>query len=514
MPEINDTERQLGEFWKAVKNWEQSERDASPRLSLQSAVADLVGNADISDRVYVAKLTQAGMRNQVWQGRSLSEPNEIMLFLDQTDSSEGVMAAVKGRLHPRNDSGFESVVVARSLGKNDEWQVHRVVEYHKSSLGERLTQQLGEQLSVLKVEDPASGGYSVSSGLSHGTDVDAPGTDSSVDHVSSTVENTYSAAEVRTHLEEALNVMLEGPPGTGKTHLAFEVAKCFADDDPDIQKYRLERILDGRAPEEKIEAIRGAPIVWEIVQLHPSFGYDEFVRGLRTDPDKPGFSISSVDGILNLMAKIARLRDGRVTLLILDEVNRANLSAMLGETIFAIDPGHRGHPVRLQYSSPPGGEDALSVPMNLFILATMNTADRSIATLDFAVRRRFRFLRLEPSQTALSNFYAGHQSRAAKATALMERFQRAVGDPRLWVGHSYFMVPDHATFDDNEWARRLAARVSHDIRPLLEEYKEEGTALVPVTLSDSPHSIDLLSSSTDELTNGLCAWLCDYGMPK
>jgi len=279
----------------------------------------------------------------------------------------------------------------------------------------------------------------------------------------STPPETASAAatseDVRrlaAHLNANPCVVLQGPPGTGKTRLARKLVEHFAAKEGLSPEQCL--LLEGLSE----EALRTRPIVWDIVQLHPGYTYEDFVRGLRTKPNAPGIEFVPHDGVLLRIAAAASKRAGKPTLLVLDEINRCNLASVLGELIVLLEKDKREGAagclsVRLQY---PGDPDRLTLPPNLWIVGTMNTADRSIALVDYAIRRRFRFVDVLPDATV---------PRQPRAQALMRAINQAIREPRLQIGHSYFLVDE----GEADWTGALADRVVWEVLPLLREYRME-----------------------------------------
>lgn len=470
-------------FWAAALEYSRtgdSNREMMPaaRKRLEESAKQISG-LESTASVYAAKLTPAGVRNQVWQGKSISCESSLMVF--ETWDLQKSSAAVLERLQPRIESGFDSIVLGKpvhsDVAEGDDWEVYHVVEYDHSKVGERLQQSLGSLIPVTKVDDPSK--------VSKTQSPTYPSEEFIID------ANEITAGEVALHLSEFPNVVLEGPPGTGKTWLAFETANLIAGEP--AESFRLEALLQGRDISESAEDLIGPPLVWEIVQFHPGFGYEEFVRALRTDTRATSFSLISVDGVLPRIAQVAALREGKPTLLIIDEINRSNLSAVLGEAIFAIDPAHRGKQVRLQLAAAAGGLDDLVVPKNLLILGTMNTSDHSLAMIDFAVRRRFRFLRSDPSSAALASYYSHSPIRAKFSCNLLAALCAAADDGDRAPGHSYLMIQGSGEMSDAEWLSKIIDRLLYDVRPLFDEYRVEGLKLLPAQLGGE--GVDLISCS-------------------
>ena len=293
-------------------------------------------------------------------------------------------------------------------------------------------------------------------------------------------------ARLKRHLEAQPAVVLQGPPGTGKTRLALNLVELCAHEALDsteslavrLQKFRWTAVGNPLADDLGKSAWVDLPVLWEIVQLHPSYTYEDLVRGLTTKPTGAGVEFAVEDKLLVQLARAAAERaDDKPTILILDEINRCNLSAVLGELILVLEKGYRDLPVRLQYSDPRRpGEATLTLPRNLWIIGTMNTADRSIAMVDFAIRRRFRFIDVLPDVEVVRTVNgARHGKEAADlAVGAFEAFEKLVSDRNLAIGHSYFLLEKDKDETDTKWKQQLRDRIEFEVIPLLREYAQEG----------------------------------------
>ena len=245
-------------------------------------------------------------------------------------------------------------------------------------------------------------------------------------------------------------LLLQGPPGTGKTYLAR----------------RLAWLLLGTKDERRIE----------LVQFHPSYGYEDFVLGFRPGP-RGQFQL--VPGVLPLLCARAAADPDRPYFLLIDELNRGNVARIFGELLLLLEPDKRGpaHALRLPYAPPEAAR--FFVPENLYVIGTLNLADRSLAPLDYALRRRFAFVPLRPQFGApLQALLTQAGVPAALGSQLAERLaslnQVIAADPELGpdfeIGHSYFCAPPAAPASAEAWLRLI---FEQEIGPLLADYWRE-----------------------------------------
>ena len=257
-------------------------------------------------------------------------------------------------------------------------------------------------------------------------------------------------------VKHPLNQILYGPPGTGKTYRTIDLAveiTGMAEDTHEDNHLIFRELLGDQI---------------EFVTFHQSYAYEDFIQGLRPDVENAAGSLSFTwkDGVFKRIADRAKenyeahTEDNEEELknyvLIIDEINRANISRVFGELITLIEDDKRiGGSNELEVILP--SEDLFSVPPNLYIIGTMNTADKSIALVDIALRRRFVFKRIYPEPELITN--QNHRQ-------ILERLNRSIVElkgPDFQIGHAYFMAPEDGKVD-------LANVMNNKIIPLLYEY--------------------------------------------
>lgn len=236
------------------------------------------------------------------------------------------------------------------------------------------------------------------------------------------------------------NIILSGAPGVGKTFMAKRLAylSMSSEDDSRIK----------------------------MVQFHQNYSYEDFIEGYRPKTTENGFELKS--GPFVKFAKKANSDPERKYYFIIDEINRGNISKIFGELMFLIEPDKRGNSIDLLYSN-----ESFSVPENLYIIGMMNTADHSLAVLDYALRRRFSFFDVEP---AFDNIKFKNYIKDVNNPYLMNNVIETIKELNkiikeklgkgFMIGHSYFIQHDC----NSDTKEMMSEVIEYEIIPLLSEY--------------------------------------------
>lgn len=271
---------------------------------------------------------------------------------------------------------------------------------------------------------------------------------------------TDLSGRIQSVLERKKQVVLYGPPGTGKTYWALKAALDLASyasfgnafsELTDVQQRHIREVDD-----------TGALV--RVCTFHPAYGYEDFLEGYRPQSLDGQLVFERRDGIFKKLCDDASRKPEWKFYLIIDEINRGDIPRIFGELLTVLEGDKRGEAILLPLSGEP-----FSVPDNVYVIGTMNTADRSIALLDTALRRRFGFIELMPDSTVLGGTVVGNSIPLAPwLDALNSCILEHIGrDARnLQIGHAYLLDNGRPVAD----LARFARIVQEDILPLLEEY--------------------------------------------
>jgi len=256
------------------------------------------------------------------------------------------------------------------------------------------------------------------------------------------------------------NLILQGAPGTGKTYNTRPLALAICGE-PVPEKH--DDVM------ERYDELRKKGRIG-FVTFHQSMDYEDFVEGIKPKTENGTITYEVEDGIFKKISDRARENDDKNHVLIIDEINRGNVSKIFGELITLLEADKRiggAHPIKVTL---PYSKEEFGVPSNLYIIGTMNTTDRSVGNIDYAVRRRFAFVTLKADRQIL----VGKYGEDSKQVQLFDKISDFLNDDKkhvdmdfedLMVGHSYFMADD---------AEELKLKLEYEIIPLIEEYQKYG----------------------------------------
>ena len=284
-------------------------------------------------------------------------------------------------------------------------------------------------------------------------------------------EETASSRRRKAKPMPPFNRILFGPPGTGKTWRAASLAVSIVDGEDegeDIDRDRFNHLrFKPRSGKGQIA----------MVTFHQNYAYEDFIEGIRPVLRKGGLAYKLRAGMFKRIAKAAKKNPDKRFVLIIDEINRGNIAKIFGELITLIEDSRRlGQPDATQVTLPYSGKP-LGVPDNLYLVGTMNTADRSIQLLDTALRRRFTFIEVmpNPEHPLIGGDVDGVDCR--KMLAAMNERIAALLDREHQIGHTYLLEVNDI--------RKLSDAFRNRVLPLLQEYFFDDWAKIRLVLGNN-----------------------------
>lgn len=229
-----------------------------------------------------------------------------------------------------------------------------------------------------------------------------------------------------------------------------------------------------------------------MVQLHPSYGYEDFVRGITIKTENQQIQYETINKIFGKMCKIAGDSKANKYFLLIDEINRADVATVFGELIYALE--YRNEAIETPYEVEQSSKEQsskeqssmvksskITVPDNLYIIGTMNTADKSVGNIDYAIRRRFIFFDLLPNADAIENGYAQTVFLCVNEfikTSINTQYR--AND--FLIGHTYFLLPEKKKINSE---KLINYRMEYQVLPILREYYIDGIIRLSNEASDN-----------------------------
>ena len=275
----------------------------------------------------------------------------------------------------------------------------------------------------------------------------------------------------RTYKQYPLNLILYGAPGTGKTYSTMELACSIFD----RNSVSIDDICEGNTHSNRQEVMEHYNSLVKqgfitFTTFHQSYGYEDFIQGLRPDDKSDSLKFVPVDGVFKKIINRAIKDQTNNYVIIIDEINRANISKVLGELITLLETDKRWGEVNQLSTKLPSGQP-FAVPNNLYVIGTMNSADKSISLIDAALRRRFEFIEVSVNYKTIANSTA-----RSVLKKINEKLEGQLDSSDLLVGHAYFIGKDENSICDV---------LNHNVIPLLYEYFFDSKAKVKDVLKDA-----------------------------
>ncbi len=276
------------------------------------------------------------------------------------------------------------------------------------------------------------------------------------------------------------NLILYGPPGTGKTYVskiyAVDICKPTYNGKTDVGKYE-----NYAEVAKEYERLVGENRIC-FTTFHQSYGYEEFVEGIKPVLHSNDVKYELSDGLFKSFCEKARKRPKDNYVFVIDEINRGNISKIFGELITLIESSKREGMPEETSCILPYSQEPFTIPQNVYILGTMNTADRSIAMMDTALRRRFDFIEMMPDHTKITAVITegGQQLKVSEMLETMNKRIELLYDREHTIGHSFFM-----SLNDDPTVGNLADIFKNRIIPLLQEYFYDDYSKIKLVLGAS-----------------------------
>ena len=278
--------------------------------------------------------------------------------------------------------------------------------------------------------------------------------------------------------KQPLNQILYGPPGTGKTY--HTVNKALEIIDPGFYKENRE---DRESLNNRFRALIKNETV-RFITFHQSFSYEDFVEGLKPITENGGIIYVIENGVFKRMCEFANSNSNSRFVLIIDEINRGNISSIFGVLITLIDESKRAGAEEALSVTLPYSKKPFSIPKNLYLIGTMNTANRSLALMDTALRRRFDFIEMMPKTEKLKKLNVKGIEISEMLSKMNKRIE-VLYDREHSIGHAFFMPLQKEELDKEKQWELLKDIFTNKIIPLLEEYFFEDWKKIRQVLGDN-----------------------------